>query len=112
MNTIDWRAEARRYAVPALILLVATVGALLVRGALADDRAAPAKKPKPAPHVTKRTAVKRAAAKLHIVSSGDTLGAIAERYETTVGRLRALNPTVDPQALRVGQELRVPTTDG
>ena len=110
MNTIDWRAEARRYAVPALILLVATVGALLVRGALADDRAAPAKKP--APHVTKRTGVKRAAARLHIVSSGDTLGAIAERYDTTVVRLRALNPTVDPQALRVGQELRVPTTDG
>lgn len=110
MNGIDWRAEARRYAVPALVLLVATVGALLVRGALAEDRAAPAEKA--VPPVTKRTGVKRAAARLHIVSSGDTLGGIAERYDTTVARLRALNPTVDPQALRVGQELRVPTTDG
>jgi peptidoglycan DL-endopeptidase LytF len=110
VNAIDWRAEARRYAVPVLILLTATVGALVVRGALADDRAVPAEKP--APQVTKRTGVKRAAARLHIVSSGDTLGGIAERYDTTVARLQALNPTAEPQALRVGQELRVPTGDG
>jgi LysM repeat protein len=110
VNAIDWRAEARRYAVPAVILLLATVGAVVLRGALSDDHAAPAREP--APQVTERTGVKRAAARLHIVSSGDTLGAIAERYDTTVARLRALNPTVDPRALRVGQELRVPTSDG
>jgi LysM repeat protein len=110
VNGIDWRAEARRYAVPVLILLAATIGGLLVRGALADDREATAQKP--AAQGTTRRGVKRAAAKLHIVSSGDTLGAIAERYETTVARLRALNPTADPRALRVGQELRVPTGDG
>jgi hypothetical protein len=110
VSGIDWRAEARRYALPVLILLAATIGGLLVRGALADDRKAPAQES--APRAAKRTGVKRAAAKLHIVSSGDTLGAIAERYDTTVARLRELNPTVDPRALRVGQELRVPTPDG
>jgi hypothetical protein len=111
VNRIDWRAEARRYAVPVLILLAATVGGLVVRGALADDRTPPAKKPPP-PRAAERTGVKRAAARLHIVSAGDTLGGIAERYDTTVARLQALNPTADPQALRVGQELRVPTVDG
>jgi LysM repeat protein len=110
VSGIDWRAEARRYAVPVLLLLVATFGALLVRAALADD-SRPRARTKTAPAVQKAK-VKRAAAKLHIVSSGDTLGEIAARYDTTVERLQALNPRVDPQALRVGQELRVPTVGG
>jgi LysM repeat protein len=110
VTNVDWQAEARRYAVPLLVLVVATVAGLLVRSALADDPAsAPTKKPPPA---AQRVGVKRAAARLHIVSSGDTLGGIAERYDTTVARLRALNPRVDPQALRVGQELRVPVPRG
>jgi LysM repeat protein len=107
---IDWRTEARRYALPVVLLLVATIGALTVRAALTDD-GQPETKPKQQPR-TQRVQAKRAAAKLHIVSSGDTLGGIAERYDTTVERLQALNPRVDPQALRVGQELRVPTVGG
>ena len=109
VSGIDWRAEARRYAVPALLLLVATVASLVVRAALAED-SRPGVKGTPTQAV--QVEVKRAAVKLHIVSSGDTLGAIAERYDTTVRRLRALNPQVEPHALRVGQELRVPTVGG
>ena len=113
MSKVDWRAEARRYAVPALVLLVATAGALVVRAATTEDApAAPAKARAKAPPAQAPVKVKRGVARLHIVSSGDTLGGIAERYDTTVERLQALNPKVDPQALRVGQELRVPAGGG
>ena len=110
MSGVDWGAEARRYAVPVLVLLVATIGALVFRAEVAEEgpaRAEANRRPAQAP-----VKVKRAVARLHIVSSGDTLGGIAERYDTTVERLQTLNPKVDAQALRVGQELRVPAGGG
>jgi LysM repeat protein len=110
VSGVDWRREARRYALPVALLLAATIAALALRPSGADDE--PTTKAKEPPRVQQRTGVKRAAAKLHVVSAGDTLGGIAERYDTTVERLQGLNPQVDPQALRVGQELRVPTGDG
>jgi LysM repeat protein len=111
VSAIDWRAEARRYALPVLVLLLATGGALVARGAVADDRR-PVAKAKPVAKVRARVGVKRAAVKFHLVESGDTLGGIAERYGTTVARLRVLNAGVDPAALRVGQQIRLPVTDG
>jgi LysM repeat protein len=41
------------------------------------------------------------------VKSGDTLEAIAGRFDTTVDALLALNPDVDPLALAPGQRIRV-----
>ena len=41
------------------------------------------------------------------VRSGDTLERIAARYDTTVADLVELNPNVDPNALTVGQRIRV-----
>jgi LysM repeat protein len=38
---------------------------------------------------------------------GDTLEAIAERFDTTVEELLQLNPGVDPLALTPGQRIRV-----
>ena len=110
MNAVDWGGELRRYAIPVAILLLATIGGLVARGALADDRA-PAAKANPA-QKERRVGVKRATVKFHLVESGDTLGGIAERYGTTVPRLLALNPRVDPAALRVGQQIRLPIDDG
>jgi hypothetical protein len=46
---------------------------------------------------------------LYIVQRGDTFGAIAARFETTVKKLRRLNPGLaDPSTIRVGSTLRVP----
>jgi LysM repeat protein len=45
---------------------------------------------------------------LYVVSAGDTLSAIAVRYNTTVGTLASLNGIVNIDRIRVGQELRVP----
>jgi LysM repeat protein len=43
----------------------------------------------------------------YVIESGDTLGGIADKYDTTVEELVRLNPDVDPTALRVGQRIRV-----
>jgi LysM repeat protein len=43
----------------------------------------------------------------YVVQSGDTLGSIASKYDTTVEELVRLNPDVDPTALQVGQRIRV-----
>jgi nucleoid-associated protein YgaU len=44
----------------------------------------------------------------YVVQRGDTLAAIAVRFETTVDALVTLNELADPNAIEVGQELRVP----
>jgi LysM repeat protein len=99
-----------RYGLPAGFLLLATVAILLMRHAIHAEESAPA----PSTTVTtaaravpKRAQVRRAQASAYSVRSGDTLGAIAERFGTTVDALIILNPDVDPRALRVGQTLRV-----
>lgn len=46
---------------------------------------------------------------LYVVQRGDTLGAIAARFDTTAKKLRKLNPALnDPSTIRVGSTLRVP----
>jgi LysM repeat protein len=42
-----------------------------------------------------------------VIQSGDTLGSIALKYDTTVDELMRLNPDVDPTALRPGERIRV-----
>ncbi|MCA1648090.1 MAG: LysM peptidoglycan-binding domain-containing protein [Chloroflexi bacterium] len=44
----------------------------------------------------------------YTVASGDTLGQIAARFNTTVERIQALNNLPDPRALRIGTRLIIP----
>lgn len=44
----------------------------------------------------------------YTVASGDTLGQIATRFNTTVERIQALNNLTDPRALRIGTKLVIP----
>jgi len=46
-------------------------------------------------------------ASVDLYNEGDTLGTVADRYDTTVEALVELNPGVDPTGLQVGQRLRV-----
>jgi len=46
-------------------------------------------------------------AQYYVIQSGDTLGAIAAKYNTTVDELLTLNPQVDPNALHPGDRIRV-----
>ncbi len=45
---------------------------------------------------------------LHVVQQGDTLGAIARRYGSSVASISAANGIRDPRRLRIGQQLVVP----
>jgi hypothetical protein len=45
----------------------------------------------------------------YTVKAGDTLTAIARRYNTTVAKIAALNHITDPNRIRVGQPLVIPT---
>jgi LysM repeat protein len=107
VSSFDWPGELRRYAVPVLLLVCVTVAALVVRGSLREDDPRSETKPRAVQPAAPRVQVQRAAAKFHVVAYGDTLGEIADRYETSVERLVELNPGVDPAALRVGQRVRV-----
>jgi putative chitinase len=42
------------------------------------------------------------------VKVGDTLGEIAEKFNTTLQAILALNPATDPDVLMAGQELKIP----
>ncbi|MBK9258556.1 MAG: DUF3380 domain-containing protein [Polyangiaceae bacterium] len=45
----------------------------------------------------------------YVVKSGDTLGAIASRYDTTVQAILAANPQIkNPNAIFVGQQIKIP----
>jgi LysM repeat protein len=46
-------------------------------------------------------------AEYYVVVSGDTLGSIAQKYNTTVDELTTLNLGIDPTALTVGQKIRI-----
>lgn len=48
------------------------------------------------------------AGKTYVVKRGDTLGAIARRYNTTVGRIANKNDINNPNRINVGQKLRIP----
>jgi LysM repeat protein len=45
---------------------------------------------------------------IHVVVSGETLGAIANRYGTTIAAIVELNNMTNPDALSVGDELLIP----
>jgi LysM repeat protein len=62
------------------------------------------------PTVVARTPTATApAAQRYTIQSGDTLLAIAERYDTTVDAIRAANPGLNENALQVGAEITIPT---
>ena len=55
----------------------------------------------------KKEAAERAAVTYHTIASGDTLGALARRYGTTVSKLCSLNGIKPTTILRLGRKLRV-----
>jgi LysM repeat protein len=95
----------RTYAGPAAVLLAVTVTVALVRGGLANHhRAAPAVPAtrraalKPPPHHVRRS---------YVVRAGDTIEAISTRTGVPQERILALNPSVSPTALFIGERLRL-----
>ena len=107
------RAEVARFLAPAAFLLVVTVAVILVRAGLegggkTTTRTTPATKPQPiTSRTTTTTRPKPAARRFYTIQSGDTIEIVAAKFGTTTEKLLALNPTIDPHALRIGQKIRI-----
>ena len=109
------RAWGARVAAPAAFLLAVTVAFLLVRSALRDDDAGsktvPVSTAAATTSKTKTTPPRRPAKKprkrFYAIQSGDTFGTVAEKFDTTVEKLQALNPDASSNSLVVGQRIRV-----
>jgi LysM repeat protein len=102
-----------RVAAPAAFLLAATIAVLLVRSAVQDEDAQsePATASRTATTQVRATTAQRQPRRpraTYTVQEGDTLDEIALEHDTTVEKLLALNPGVEPTELRPGQRLRVP----
>lgn len=116
------RRELTRFGVPAAFLLAVTIAVLLIKAGLDSSTSQPDTVATPTtttaattqPTTTKLVLTGTAAATTTVpnaqyyeVQSGDTLGAIADKYGTTVDQLLTLNPGVDPAALHPGDRIRV-----
>ena len=103
-------AKAARYVAPAVFLLAVTGIVLLVRSGLRSDKPAVGTT---SAAVTTRAVTTRPLARpatpkqYYLIASGDTLGALAARFGTTVDKLLLLNPGVEPTTLRPGEQVRV-----
>jgi LysM repeat protein len=117
------RRELTRFGVPAAFLLAVTIAVLLIKSGLdnSDSQATTAAAPtttaaaKAQPGTTTKlvltgtvaTTTAPADAQYYVIQSGDTLGGIAAKYDTTVEQLMTLNPDLDPNALQPGARIRV-----
>ena len=106
------RAEVARFLAPAAFLLAVTVAVLLVRAGLRGGGATTTTpSPQPQPIATRSTTTttrpKPKPRRFYTIQSGDTLETVAAKFGTTTQKLLALNPTIDPHALSVGQKIRV-----
>ena len=122
------RQELTRYGAPAAFLAAVTIAAILVKAGLngnssttvAITSSSTARTATTATTTTKlvltapqgsttttTTETTTPGAEYYVVVSGDTLGSIAQKYNTTVDELSTLNPGIDPTALTVGQKIRI-----
>jgi LysM repeat protein len=101
------RSRFRRWAAPVAFLAAITIGALVVRAGFHSGRHHRAQTPTTTVTSKRKHGHKRPSARTYTVQSGDTLGGIAAKTGTTVAELEHLNPGIDPQALRVGETIRV-----
>jgi LysM repeat protein len=122
------REQLTRYGAPAAFLAAVTIAAILVKAGLngsssttvAITSSSTARTTTAATTTTKlvltappgsttttTTETTTPGAEYYVVVSGDTLGSIAQKYNTTVDELTTLNLGIDPTALTVGQKIRI-----
>jgi LysM repeat protein len=96
-----YRSPAR-YLAPGALVVAAVVAVLVVKGAGGERTSAEPAGGKPVTATTTQHA-----ARYYTVRPGDILSRVAERAGVSVGRILELNPHLDPNALRLGQRLRL-----
>jgi LysM repeat protein len=97
------------FGVPLLFLLAVTIVVLILRGGFSggNESQANSSSTKKTTTTAVTTTQPVAKAKTYTVQTGDTLGAIAVHFRVTVDDIVALNPGIEPTALRVGQTIKV-----
>jgi LysM repeat protein len=106
-----WRAEFKRYGAPAAFLAAVTIAVLLVRAGLDTGSSAnttttrTTRTASTSTVSTATTPVRRR--RYYRLRQGETISDVAIRFDTTVEQLLALNPGIEPNALNVGQRIRV-----
>jgi LysM repeat protein len=108
------RVWIARILAPIAFLAAATLLVVLVQRALDDDGGASGST-NPAETVVVSTEVapetgatgEQQNRRFYRIRTGDTLAAIAQRFDTTVEQLLELNPGIDPLALTPNQRIRV-----
>ena len=104
------RTWAARLVAPLLFFAAAFVLILLVQSGLSADNGdsgATVVSPTTTPTATDGSTTPTGERRRYRVRRGDTLESIAAKFNTTVEELSALNPEIDPLALRPGQRIRV-----
>ena len=101
-----WRVQLKRYGAPAAFLAAATIAVLLVRSGLetGSSTSPTATVATTQPATTATTRRRPLYYRLH---AGQTISDVAIRFDTTVTKLLALNPGIEPTQLTVGQRIRV-----
>ena len=99
------RRNAARIAAPLAFLAAVTVAVLLIRSGL--DEGSTGSEPT-VPAATAPTSTNPGPGRrFYRIRAGDTLAVIAPRFGLTEVELLALNPGIEPTALRIGQRIRV-----
>lgn len=104
------RNRVARYAAPAAFLAAVTIGVVVIRAGFEHGKHRGGNPP--ATVTTKTTTTRKHGhgkthRRMYTIQSGDTLASISVKTGTSVVQLEHLNPGIDPQALRVGQKIRV-----
>jgi LysM repeat protein len=106
------RAELKRYGAPAAFLAAVTIAVLLVRAGLhtgsgTSTGTAASTHNARAAATTATTSTPRPRRRFYRLRQAETLSDVAIRFHTSVERLLALNPRIEPSSLVVGQRIRV-----
>lgn len=112
-----WAGRLLAVTVAAALIVVTACGGNKKDGATArvptDPRrvptaTVPADLPTPIAALAGTSGVQATVPDTYVVKSGDTLATIARDLSITTEALTSANPNLDPRALRIGQELRIP----
>ena len=105
--TRGWRVQLKRYGAPAAFLAAATIAVLLVRSGLESGSSTSPTATVATTQPATTAATTRRRPVYYRLHAGQTLSDVAIRFDTTVTKLLALNPHVEPTQLTVGQRIRV-----
>jgi len=104
------RSRVTHWLAPIAFLAAITIGALFIRSGFEQGGHHHAQTQTTTVTVKRKKhehAHQHHGVRTYIIQSGDTLAVIASKTGTTVARLEQLNHGIDPNALRIGQKIRV-----